>query len=253
MRLALITGGSGGLGKATADQFAKDGLTVVVTDIDGAAAESVAAQLPGEGHLGFRLDTADEAGIVEIFGRVEREIGPLSVLMMFAGVIGKGGSATGITLMDQEVADWDHVFAINARGTFLCVREFARHRREKPVEHARIITTSSLAGQMGGLQAGAAYSASKAAVLGFTRSAARELGPMGITVNAIAPGPIDTPMLAATTKDGTGAKYARLDAVPLGRVGEPAEIAAAASFLASPGSGYVTGATIDVNGGLLMR
>ena len=176
------------------------------------------------------------------------------MLAHFAGMLGAGGTATGVSLMESTTEDWDRVLSVNARGAFLCVREFARRRRGKTLEHGRVIMVSSLAGQAGGLQSGAAYSASKAAVLGLMRTAPRDLASLGVTVNAIAPGPIDTPMLAratGSTKDGV--KYTKLDAVPLGRVGLPDEMAAAASFLASIGAGYVTGATIDVNGGLLMR
>jgi 3-oxoacyl-[acyl-carrier protein] reductase len=248
MRIAFVTGGAGGLGLATAKRFAEDGMTVVIADLDAGAAERIAKGLEGSGHLGIALD------VIAAFERVEKDLGPIAVLAHFAGMLGSGGTATGITLIDAGVDDWDRVMRVNARGTFLVVREMARRRRAKPVEHGRIITVSSLAGQTGGLQSGAAYSASKAAVLGLTRTAARDLGNLGITVNAIAPGPIDTPMLAqATGQTNSGTKYTKLDAVPLGRVGEPVEIAAAASFLASVEAGFVTGATIDVNGGLFMH
>jgi 3-oxoacyl-[acyl-carrier protein] reductase len=251
MRIALVTGGAGGLGLATAKQFAKDGMTVVVADLNQTAAESAAQQLEGSGHRGVAIDVSTEDNVVSVFGMIEEEVGPISVLAHFAGMLGQGGVATGISLVESSTEDWDRVNAVNARGSFLCVREMARRRRVRPVEHGRIITVSSLAGQTGGLQSGVAYSASKAAVLGLMRTAARDLGPMGITVNAIAPGPIDTPMLAQAT--GTKeTKYTKLDAVPLGRVGQP-EIAAAASFLASINGGFVTGATIDVNGGLFMH
>ena len=254
MRIALVTGGAGGLGLATAKQFVKDGMTVVVADIDGAAAEKAAAALEGEGHRGIGFDAGDEQNVIAAFKQIEGEMGPISVLAHFAGILGSGGAATGISLADASLSDWDKVNGLNARGTFICVREMARCRRARPVEYGRIITVSSLAGQMGGLQSGVAYSASKAAVLGITRTAARDLASLGITVNAIAPGPIDTPMLAQVTGDtNTGAKYARLDSVPLGRVGVPEEIAAAASFLASINGGFVTGATIDVNGGIFMH
>ena len=250
MRIALITGGAGGLGLATAKRFARDGMTVAVADIDGAAAEKAATGLDGEGHRGIALDVSKEDAVIAAFDKVERELGPVSVLAHFAGTIGAGGFAVGITLADSTVEDWDKVMAINARGTFLCVREMSRRRRKIPVEHGRVITVSSLAGEAGGLQSGTAYSASKAAVLGLTRTAARDLGPLGVTVNAIAPGPIDTPMLARSSTSGS---YTMLDAVPLRRIGTPDEIAEAASFLASVGAGFVTGATIDVNGGLLMH
>lgn len=250
MRIALVTGGAGGLGLATARRFASDGMTVAVADIDGAAARKAAAGLDGEGHRGLALDVSREEAVVAAFDLVEAGMGPVSVLAHFAGTLGAGGSAVGIPLSQSSVEDWDAVMAVNARGTFLCVREMARRRRSTPVEHGRIITVSSLAGEAGGLQSGAAYSASKAAVLGLTRTAARDLGPIGITVNAIAPGPIDTPMLA---RSASGGSYTMLDSVPLRRIGTPDEIAEAASFLASVGAGFVTGATIDVNGGLLMH
>lgn len=250
MRIALVTGGAGSLGLATARRFASDGMTVALTDVDGAAAQKAVAELGGKGHRGFGLDVSREDAVAAIFDRVEAEMGPVSVLAHFAGTLGAGGFAVGISLSGSSVDDWDRVMAINARGTFLCVREMARRRRAVPVEHGRIITVSSLAGEVGGLQSGAAYSASKAAVLGLTRTAARDLGPLGVTVNAIAPGPIDTPMLA---QSATGGAYTMLDSVPLRRIGTPAEIAEAASFLASAGAGFVTGATIDVNGGLLMH
>ncbi|MCV0394924.1 MAG: SDR family oxidoreductase [Rhizobiaceae bacterium] len=254
MRIALVTGGAGGLGLATARRFAADGMTVAVADLDGEAAGKAAAGLKGKGHIGLKLDVADQESVVATFDRVENEIGPIAVLAHFAGTLGSGGTATGITLIEADVDDWDRVMRVNARGTFLCVREMARRRRAKPVEHGRVVTVSSLAGQTGGLQSGTAYSASKAAVLGLTRTAARDLSSLGITVNVIAPGPIDTPMLAqATGQTNSGTKYTKLDAVPLGRVGEPEEIAAAAAYLASVEAGFVTGATIDVNGGLFMH
>ncbi|PSJ65291.1 short-chain dehydrogenase [Mesorhizobium ephedrae] len=254
MRIALVTGGTGGLGLATAKKFAEDGMTLIVADLDGEASRKAAAGLPGSGHVGVALDVSDEQAVIAAFDKVEAELGPIAVLAHFAGVLGAGGTATGIGLAESTVDDWDWVNRINGRGTFLCMREMARRRRARPVEHGRIITVSSAAGQMGGLQSGVAYSASKAAVLGLTKSAARDLGPIGVTVNAIAPGPIETPMLAqATGRPADGQKYNKLDALPLGRIGLPEEIAAAASYLASAGAAFVTGTTIDVNGGLHMH
>lgn len=251
MRIALVTGGAGGLGLATARQFARDGMTVVVADVQEEAARRAAETLEGRGHRGIGLDVSDERAVVAAFDTIEREVGPIAVLGHFAGIMGAGGTATGITLIESTLEDWERVHAVNARGTFLCVREMARRRSARPADHGRIITVSSTAAQTGGIQSGATYSASKGAVLGLTRAAARDLARFGITVNAIAPGPIDTPMLTqATGATAQGEKYRKLEAVPLGRVGRPEEIAAAASFLASVGAGYITGATIDVNGGL---
>lgn len=254
MRVAIVTGGAGGLGLATASRFAQDGMVVAVADLNQDAATKAAKSLPGSGHIGIAIDVASEASVAEAFHKVETSLGPIAVLAHFAGMLGEGGTASGITLADSSVTDWDRVFAVNARGTFLVLREYARLRRTTPVEHGRVITTASLAGQTGGLQSGTAYSASKAAVIGLTKSAARDLAGLAITVNCIAPGPIDTQMLAeATGSNSSGAKYNNLDAVPLRRVGVASEIAAAASFLASPEGGFTTGATIDVNGGLYLR
>lgn len=253
MRFALVTGGASGLGLATARRFAEDGMTVAVADLNGPAAEAAAAGLPGSGHRGFALDVTDEAAVGALFDTVEGEMGPVSVLAQFAGTLGNGSMATAPDFADTELSDWDFTMGVNARGTMICVREFSRRRRTAPVEHGRIITVSSMAGQTGGLQSGVNYSASKAAVLGLTRFAARALAKQGITVNAIAPGPIDTPMLAQATGATTdGAKYTKMDAIPMGRVGHPDEIAHAASFLAAPLAGFITGTTIAVNGGLFI-
>ena len=253
MRIALVTGGAGGLGLATAQRFAREDMTVVVADIDEAKAKEAASTLEGSGHRGIALNVTDEALVKNVFLQIEDELGPISVLAHFAGTLGEGGIATGISLIDSSMADWMKVQEINSTGTYLCIREMARHRRARPVAHPRIIAVSSLAGQTGGLQSGAAYAASKAAVLGLMRTAARDLAPLGVTVNAIAPGPIDTPMLAQATGTGATGKYTKMDSVPLGRVGEPREIAAAAAFLASVDAGFITGATIDINGGLFMQ
>lgn len=249
MRVALITGGAGGLGLATAKRFARDGMTVALTDVDGARAQEAVAELTGQGHRGWALDVSSEDAVIAVFDSVERERGGISVLAHFAGTIGAGGWAVGSSLINATVEDWDGVLAINARGTFLCVREMARRRRAVPLEHGRIILVSSISAQQGGGRSGPAYSASKAAVLGLMRTAARDLAPFSITVNAIAPGPIDTPMLA----QAQGGSFTMLNMVPLQRIGTPDEIAEAASFLASVGAGFITGATIDINGGLLMR
>ena len=253
MRIALVTGGASGLGLATAKRFAKDGMIVAVADLKAEAAEAAAASLPGEGHRGFALDVTDEAAVKKTFGAIESEVGPISVLAQFAGTLGNGSMSTAPALADTDLDDWDFTMGVNARGTMICIREMAWCRRAKPVEHGRIITVSSLAGQIGGLQSGVNYTASKAAVLGLTRFAARALAKEGITVNAIAPGPIDTPMLAqATGATADGTKYTKMDAIPLGRVGHPDEIAHTASFLADPLAGFITGVTIGVNGGLFI-
>jgi 3-oxoacyl-[acyl-carrier protein] reductase len=255
-RIALITGGAGGLGAATARRLAYDGLYVAVADRDEDAARRLAAELPGSGHIGIGMDVASEASVSAAFEAVESTLGPVAVLAAFAGINKRAEQTERTSIAMMSLQDWDVVQAINARGTFLAVREMAQRRPVRPVEHGRIITIASVAAQLGGYQSTAAYIASKGAILSFTKAAAREFAPLGITVNVIAPGAIETPLLREAMQlaaAGDGQHKLPSTSVPLGRFGLPEEIAAAASYLASPDAAYVTGATIDVNGGLRMQ
>jgi 3-oxoacyl-[acyl-carrier protein] reductase len=250
----MITGGASGLGLATARRLAEDGLTVALADLNLEAARRAAAGLPGTGHLGLRCDVTEESSVAAAFAQVEEKLGPPAVLACFAGILSAQPVPGRLPTVNISVQEWDRVMQVNSRGTFLCVREMLRRCSERPVEQGRIITVASVAGQMGGLQSGAAYSASKGAVLALSKVAAREAAPLGITVNTISPGPIDTPMLHQTVEPGNSdKKYLGTAQVPLGRIGVPEEIAAAVSYLVSPGAAFVTGATLDVNGGMLMR
>ncbi|MDR3453070.1 MAG: SDR family NAD(P)-dependent oxidoreductase [Rhodoferax sp.] len=254
MRIALITGGASGLGLASAQRLAADGLVVAIADLNPDKAASAAASLPGQGHIGLAIDVTDEASVRAAFDAAQQRLGPVTVLACFAGILSSQSVPGRLPTVDITIAEWDRVMQVNARGTFLCVREMLRRCAGRTVEQGRIITVASLAGQMGGMQSGAAYSASKGAVLALSKVAAREAASLGITVNTIAPGPIDTPMLQQTVAPGHGdQKYLGTSQVPLGRIGLPEEIAAAVSYLVSPGAGFVTGATLDVNGGMLMR
>lgn len=254
MRVALITGGASGLGLASARRLADDGLAVVVADLNADAALAAALQLPGSGHIGLAIDVTSEASVSAAFDTVQRRLGPVTVLACFAGILSTSLTPGRLPTTDITLAEWDTVMQVNARGSFLCIREMLRRVDGKPVVQGRIITVASLAGQIGGLQSGAAYSASKGAVLALTKVAAREAAALGITVNTISPGPIDTPMLHQTVPpEQQGEKYLGTASVPLGRIGLPEEIAAAVGYLVSPGAAFVTGATLDVNGGLAMR
>lgn len=254
MRIALITGGASGLGLASARQLAQDGLTIALADLNADAAATAAASLPGQGHIGLRCDVTDEASVHAAFDTVQQSAGAVTVLACFAGILSASPTPGRLPTTDISIAEWDRVMQVNARGTFLCIREMLRRVGDQPVSQGRIITVASLAGQVGGMQSGAAYSASKGAVLALSKVAAREAAAMGITVNTIAPGPIDTPMLHQTVPEAQrGQKYLGVAQVPLGRIGVPEEIAAAVSYLVSPGAAFVTGATLDVNGGMSMR
>lgn len=249
-RLALITGGARGLGLAAAEALAGAGYLLAIADLDAGAASAAASGLAGTGHQGFAVDVRSEASVSDLFTEVESGMGPVAVLATFAGILISDGEAR-VGIADSSAEDWDRTFDVNARGTFLCLREMLRRRRAAPVEHGRIITVSSLAGQVGGVRGGAPYSASKGAVLSLTKTAAGEGGPLGLTANAIAPGMIDTAMLRQVLPNSSEA--ATVAGLPVGRIGRPEEIGAVVAFLASESAGFVTGATIDVNGGQLLR
>src|SRR5260221_11465448 len=121
MRIALVNGGAGGLGLATAKQVARDGLCVAIADLSETAARNAACELDGEGYCGVVIDVANEQSVIAAFKAVESEVGPIAVLAHFAGMLGAGGTATGITLTDSTLEDWDRVLAVNARGSFLCL------------------------------------------------------------------------------------------------------------------------------------
>jgi len=248
-RVAMVTGGAGGIGRATSVRLAKDGWHVAVVDLDGVSAQRVAAGL-GQGHRGFPCDVSDEAQVLKLFAEVESGMGPVAALVCHAG----GTSHTPEhhpRIAETSLEEWTSTEALNSRSTFLCVREYFRCRARQPVEHGRIVLTSSMAAQRGGGPAGVAYSAFKAAVLGFMRTAAAEGARAGITCNAIAPGAIETPALTRTNTAEAVELMARAN--PLRRIGQPAEIAATVAFLVSPDASYITGVTLDVNGGSAMR
>lgn len=234
-RIALITGAASGIGAASARALTLDGLVVAETDRHGTP---------------FLMDVTDEAAVERAFDDVERTLGKISVLVTSAGtMIAPKDKRPSLTEISAET--WDQTFRVNARGTFFAVRALLRRRLNDPVPHGRIITISSAAGQTGGLRGGADYAASKAAVLALTKLAAREAAPIGMTVNSIAPGPVETPLFRSVVPPGGEA--AMLAGVPLARLGTPDEVAAAVRFLVSEAAGYITGSVIDVNGGSRMQ
>ncbi len=249
-RLAMVTGGAQGIGAEICRRLVADGMRVVVTDIQGDAAQVVAGQLPGAGHDSAQMDVSSETSVESAFARVEDKHGPVSVLVCNAGILILHDGQR-LPIAQTSLDEWERTHAINTRGTFLCARAFLRSRTITPVPHGRIITFSSCAAQLGGYRSSAAYISSKSAILGFTKALARESAGFGITVNGIAPGLIDTAMLRMSMPPGQEA--AATVAIPLGRLGETSDIAAVVSFLVSEQAAYVTGTMNDVNGGYRMQ
>lgn len=236
MRSVFITGAVGGFGTAIAEALTADGMTIF--GCDRQAGDGIHA-----------MDVTDEDEVRAVFDQAEALNGPVSVLVTCAGIMPSGTEPARIA--DMSVEEWDRVFAVNSRGTFLCLREFLRRREQAPVTGATAVLMSSSAAQLGGYRGSASYVASKAALLGLTKIAAREAAAYGVTVNCVAAGPVRTQMLeAATTPESVAALSER---IPLGKIGTTDDIAAAVRYLVSPGARWVTGTTMDVNGGYRMQ
>jgi 3-oxoacyl-[acyl-carrier protein] reductase len=245
---ALITGASRGLGRAIALRFAEEGCDVAVNYVAEAGrdnareAEEVAQELQGLGvrSLTVEADVTDLAAAERMAKTVTEAFGKLDILVNNAGI------ARDRTLKKLDRADWDAVIAVNLTGVFNCTRAVIEHMRER--EQGRVISIASVVGQMGNIGQ-TNYAASKAGVIGFTKSLAREVARRRITANAIAPGFIDTEMTRAMPPEAIESMVAL---IPLGRQGRPEEVAEAALFLASDQASYITGHVLAVNGGLYM-
>ena len=235
---AVVTGGASGIGLACVRALAGEGANVVVADLNQEEAARAAGELAA--HY-VAADVTKPEHARRVVEKTVRAAGSLDVLVTCAG-------AFHSTPLDQIEADeWDRIQAVNLRGVFLVAQ--AALEVMIPRRQGRIVTVGSLAGQSGGLAAGASYAASKAGVAALTKSIARFAGPHGITANCVNPGIIDTPMIAAWPKEVLERTVAQ---TPLGRVGKPEEVAAIVVMLASDRAGFVHGAHIDVNGGLFM-
>ncbi|MBP2218053.1 SDR family oxidoreductase [Arthrobacter sp. CAN_C5] len=246
-RTAVLTGAASarGIGRATADRLARDGWSIAILDIDGAAAEEAAADIAqrhGVQTVGVAADVSDEASVDAAITAVEASaVPPIVALVNLAGI------SSPTEFMQETKEAWDRVFAVNMTGTFLVTQRALHGMIERKL--GRVVSISSISAQRGGgTYSKVAYSASKAGIIGFTRALAREMGEHNITVNAVSPGPVDTDIMGGTLTDER--KQDMSKDILMGRVGTVDDIAALICFLVGPDAGYITAATYDINGGL---
>lgn len=241
-KVAVVTGAAQGIGRAIAEALARDGADVAVADLDaGRSQETVAAvEKLGRRALNVKVNVAEWDDAKAMADRVVKEWGKIDILVNNAGITRDG------LLLRMKEEDWNLVLQVNLNGTFHCTKAVLQPMTKQ--RYGRIINIASIVGVMGNVGQ-ANYAASKAAVIGFTKTVAREYASRAVTVNAVAPGFIDTAMTQGLPPD---VKEALQKQIPLGRLGQPEDIAAAVRFLASDEAAYVTGQVLHVNGGMLM-
>jgi NAD(P)-dependent dehydrogenase (short-subunit alcohol dehydrogenase family) len=247
-RNAVVTGGASGIGRGISLRLARDGANVAILDLNLAGAESVAAEIAALGRksMACQTDVANRSQVQAAIDRVRKELGPVHILVNDAG-IGKF-----VLLADMSEENWDEMIAIHLKGTFNCTKAAVQDMID--AKWGRIVNISSTAG-LGGAAGLVHYSAAKAGIIGFTKGLAAELGPMGITVNAIAPGLIDTPILlrgGVLSERMKKFKEMTANRAPVRRNGAPEDIAAACSYLVSEDASFFTGQVVSPNGGMYM-
>lgn len=243
-RIAVVTGAGRGIGAAVAKRLHGLGHRVALLDLDAGSAAAKARELDASGTAAraFAVDVRDPAAVRSVAEQVRHEFGVPEIL------VNNAARTQSRSVWDIDVAEWDDVLATNLRGVFLLTRELAPAMRERG--WGRVVNLASLAGQQGGLVAGAHYASSKAGVLVLTKVFAKELAASGVTVNAVAPAATRTPVM---DEMDAGQLEAAEAAIPVGRFGRAGEVADLVAYLCGENTGYITGATFDINGGLFMR
>jgi 2-hydroxycyclohexanecarboxyl-CoA dehydrogenase len=243
-KVALVTGGAGGIGAATSRRLAAEGAQVAVTDLNGDAARSVAGEIEGSG---YELDVTDALQVQAAVQEVEADTGPVDVL------VNNAGTDEFSFFVNTEPGMWDRVLAVNLLGVIGLTHAVLPGMQERG--GGSIVNVASEAGRVGS-QGSAVYSAAKAGVIGFTKAIALESARRGVRCNAVAPGPIETPLLMAAPEQlgelGQRLVQGMVGATAMRRIGQPDEVAASVAYLASDDASYVTGQTLGVSGGLAM-
>ena len=241
-QVAIVTGGGRGIGREIALALAKDGADVALFDVNPQQFEQTAGELRALGRRaeGLAVDVTDGKQVDDGVAKVLDKLGRVDILINNAGITKDG------LLMRMDDAQWDRVLNINLKGTFLCTRAVAKHMLKQ--RSGRIVSIASIVGIIGN-PGQANYAASKAGIIGLTKSVAKELASRGITCNAVAPGFIKTEMTEALPEQ---AKQRLMDAIPMGSLGEPYDVAQAVRFLVSDAARYITGHVLVVDGGLAM-
>jgi 3-oxoacyl-[acyl-carrier protein] reductase len=236
---AIVTGAGSGIGQAIALRLAAEGYKVLVNDYRAEAAQATAAQI-GTGAVGIGGDVSVEADVAAMVAAAEAAFGPVTHLVNCAGHVHQG------RFTDLTVGDFDRMIAVHLRGTFLCTHAVLKGMIARGA--GVVVNIASQLGQIGGVEL-VHYSAAKAGIIGMTKALAREVSAQGVRVNAVAPGPINTPLVRSLSEDWQRAKAAEL---PLGRFGEPEEVANAVAFLCSPQASLFVGQTLGPNSGDVM-
>ena len=241
-KVALVTGGAQGIGKTISEELVQNGAHVVLGDVnlEGAQATAEAINNNGGSASAVKIDVSNPAEVKQVFDSILKDKKPIDIMINNAGITRDG------LMIRMKEADWDRVLNINLKGTFLCSQQAAKQMMKQ--KSGAIVNIASIVGVMGNFGQ-ANYSASKAGVIGLTKTLAREVASRGIRVNAVAPGFIDTEMTRVLDES---VRQSLIEQIPMAKLGLPEDVARCVAFLVSDRSSYITGQVINVNGGMLM-